>query len=268
MISANFGDDFAEKYDRLHGAIIALRTRKALLRLPIPLLDLRITGAFDIGSFPMSGRQSPSQGSGNAADYVNRPKPLESSVSMKTTLNQSAQSFPTPTMLVLYEDRAAGLRAMRFSGQLKPSLGYPDEISTEMWRCEMLEFPEVADQIVRQTASAEYVILSCRSDITLSHSTKRFVESWLRARKSDASGLIALFAPAHQDGSITRGICSYLEYVTKSAGVAFFSHHNLPTNTDRLPEFRHPASACAEQHPSYLNAYCPTCSSPEALTAS
>lgn len=157
---------------------------------------------------------------------------------------------PNPTesscrISVIYEDRAAGLRAKLFADNLAAAIRHEGEFPVAMWRCELLDLPEMIDLVSRETAKAEFVILSLRGDAGLPVATKHYVETWLGKIAGQQAGLVALFDPKNGDGRIAGSVCSYLQHVASAAGVAFFSQQSLApigTSATACPSLRSKAT--------------------------
>lgn len=128
---------------------------------------------------------------------------------------------------IIYEDRAAGLRAKLFADSLAAAIRHEGDFPIAMWRCELLDLPEMVDLASRETADAEFVILSLRGDVSLPVATKHYVEAWLGKIVGKQAGLVALFDPKRGDRRIVGSVCSYLQHVTSAAGVTFFSQQSL-----------------------------------------
>jgi hypothetical protein len=122
---------------------------------------------------------------------------------------------------IIYEDRAAGLRAKRFSDLLTELSGAADHSTPACWRFELIELPEIADLAARDAAASEFVIFSLRGDTSLSIATRGWIESWLA---DGPASLVALFDPERSRRNQTDGVRYYLRQAAADAGVAFFAH--------------------------------------------
>lgn len=98
-------------------------------------------------------------------------------------------------MTIIYEDRASGLIAKRFSDMLISSLGREVKCTLSCWRSELIDLPEVADEIARDAAASDFVILSLRGDSRLSMATRVWIGTWLAGAVDRPACLVALFDP-------------------------------------------------------------------------
>ena len=167
---------------------------------------------------------------------------------MKLTRIPSNPAHRQPaTISVIYEDRVSGLRAKRFAECLATAVAGDGKASMEMWRCELLEFPELAHQAAIESADAEYILLSLRGDTGLAPFTKHFLENWLNERRAAAPLLIALFDPVRGKNHVTRSICSYLETIAGNSGIHFLSQHTLSPIPEDSPVQPSPVAEPADQ---------------------
>jgi hypothetical protein len=125
---------------------------------------------------------------------------------------------------IIYDDRTTALRAKRFSDMLTASCGH-GRTTPACWRSELLELPELAEEIARDAAASEFVILSLRGDAGLSVEMKAWIESWLAGATGGPASLVALFDPERSIVRYVESARCYFRHVTGSAGVAFFGHY-------------------------------------------
>jgi hypothetical protein len=129
-----------------------------------------------------------------------------------------------PRITIIYEDRATGLRAKSFSDRLAEALGGEAGHPPACWRSELIELPEIAEEMARDAAASEFVILSLRGDTSLSLAAKRWIESWLTRVAGGPACLVALFDPERSVAPHADGARCYLRCVAARASVAFFAH--------------------------------------------
>jgi hypothetical protein len=140
------------------------------------------------------------------------------------TSTASASMSAAPRVTIIYEDRQSGLRAKRFSDLLNASLDGEPKGDPTCWRSELLVLPEIAEEIDRDSAASEFVILSLRGDTSLTVSAKRWLESWLEGAAGGPAILVAIFDPARSTLAQAESTRCYLRHVTADADVAFFAH--------------------------------------------
>jgi len=157
---------------------------------------------------------------------------------MKSVNESTANPVRSGTgIVIIYEDRATGLRAKRFADMLAASLGSECDCGMALWRSELIELPELAHEIARDAAASEFVIVSLRSDTSLSIATKDLLESWLALAAGGPSSLIALFDPVRTLVRFAESARFYLRQVATDAGVAFFGDFTAAPNEAKTIPF-------------------------------
>ncbi|MEI9892542.1 MAG: hypothetical protein WDN28_01120 [Chthoniobacter sp.] len=134
---------------------------------------------------------------------------------------------------ILYEDRATGLRAKRFSDMLAVSLGDLPPADPACWRLELIDLPALTDDISRDAAASEFLVLSLRGDTSLSRSSRQWLEALLENAERGTMSLIALFDPMRSVAPHADGLRCYLRQVTAQSGIAFFAHCSATPDDDR-----------------------------------
>jgi len=125
---------------------------------------------------------------------------------------------------IIYEDRETGLIAKRFADMLIASLGREEKCSLTCWRSELFDLPEFAEEIARDAAASEVVILSLRGDSSLSMATRGWIGTWLTGACDSSACLVALFDPERSRRGPAEGTRHYLRHVAGEARVGFFAH--------------------------------------------
>jgi len=137
---------------------------------------------------------------------------------------------------IIYDDRATALRAKRFSDLLVASCGGSNNQAPACWRSELIGLPGIAEEIVRDAAGSEFVILSLRGDASLSTEMKAWIEAWLVGAAGGPASLIAQFDPERSVAHHVENTRAYFRQVTASAGVAFFCHSTIsPSEPATIP---------------------------------
>ena len=127
---------------------------------------------------------------------------------------------------ILYEDRAAGFRAQHFGDQLDARIREDGNCRISCWRLELIELAALAEEIQRDAASSEFVIVALRGCSSLSMTIKRRVESWLKDA-AGVGGLVVLFDPRHCMSPHTESTRLYLRHAADKAGAAFYAHYTM-----------------------------------------
>lgn len=123
---------------------------------------------------------------------------------------------------LIYDDFSTGTRGKRFADMLAAAAS--EEHTIAPWRCEMLEWEGISDDVTRDAAMSDYVIFSLRGDGGLSFPVKRWVESWLDRAAAGATVIVALFDPTRSTAGHANGTRHYLRHVARTAGMDFFGH--------------------------------------------
>lgn len=165
-----------------------------------------------------------------------------------TTHSVSTPTRAAVSSVILYEDRAAGLRAKDFSDALAAQL--EAENITEVWRCDLLDRSGIAISAGYQATRSDFVILSLRGDTNLSPATRCWLESWLQHAGGGSALLIALFDPATSLALQVESTCACLRQIAIEAGINF--------NFQAEPAFE-AVPGCREDQPNFA----PTHSQPQ-----
>ncbi|MEO7319185.1 MAG: hypothetical protein ABIZ56_09370, partial [Chthoniobacteraceae bacterium] len=138
---------------------------------------------------------------------------------------------PAINFVIVYEDFATGIHAKHFAEMLAATSG-ADCGAMPLWRSEILEMPEFADDVARQAAESDYVILALRGDIHISFGVKNWIEAWLALAVAGPSCLVALLhSPRTSTSSAAR---YYLRNVTAAAGIDFFAHSTVASGEEPI----------------------------------
>jgi hypothetical protein len=135
-----------------------------------------------------------------------------------------------PGIVIIYDDRASGFQAKRFSDMLAASLGHPGQAAPVCWRSELMDLPGVAAEMRSDAARSEFVILSLRGNRGLSVEMKEWIEGWLAAASGGPSSLIALFDRERSIATYAESVRCYLRQVSFEAGIPFFAHCTIAMN--------------------------------------
>ena len=104
----------------------------------------------------------------------------------------AAQTRAAIGITIIYEDRVTGLRAKRFSDMLVASFCGEHSRTPACWRLQLVDLPEIAEEIAHDAAASEFVILSLRGNSSLSMAARAWIESWLASAADSAASLVVL----------------------------------------------------------------------------
>ena len=129
-------------------------------------------------------------------------------------------------IVIAYEDTEAGRHARNVCNALTEHLGPNSEMTSEMWRFDVLRIPECRELAGHGAAQADIIMISTHGEGHLPGDVKAWIEMWLR----DKDGLVALVALCDRPQS-ARGedwpIRSYLAGVAQRGQVEFFAEPDV-----------------------------------------
>jgi hypothetical protein len=136
--------------------------------------------------------------------------------SLVTNPNQPLDLVDRPkfSVVIIYEDSAAGTRAKHFCDRVIRRLVDECDFSLQLWNFQVLVFPKIGNSAAKAAAQADIMILSMHRKAQLSVQTRDWIERWSRLIADDRSALVALI----DRPGIGRGtVASTLDYLRKIA---------------------------------------------------
>ncbi len=130
-------------------------------------------------------------------------------------------------IVVIYEDVASGKRAKHFAEELAQRLGSTSPLDESLWRCDLLEYPEIATEAARAVADADYLIVALHRDRVLPLAAREWIESQLETAAREDTGLSVVLLNFGGDicGWHARGDARpYLRALCAEKGLPFFCH--------------------------------------------
>jgi hypothetical protein len=94
--------------------------------------------------------------------------------------------------ILIYEDRAAGLRAKEMSDRVAAQLEPGCEVSNEAWNFALLADPHLADLAASEAQEADMVIISAHDLTALPGQVRGWLETWLPERKGAQAAFVVL----------------------------------------------------------------------------
>jgi hypothetical protein len=125
---------------------------------------------------------------------------------------------------IVYEDFASGTRARHFAERLAKALGCTCLLTEALWRSELLDCPEIAEQAARTCADSDYLIISLRGDRDLPLATREWIEAQLDGAGGARTGLILLSDERNTQRRVLDGTRHHLRALCNAREMAFFSH--------------------------------------------
>lgn len=159
-------------------------------------------------------------------------------------------SFPTCSsdfqaddakIFVLYDDRAAGLRAKEFADRLAGACDGGRRSPDSLWRTELLDFAPIAEEAAREAAESDFIIISFALGSRMSLAIRHWLDQILAVCATRGTVLIALFDPAEADWRTVEASRHCCRSLATGNGVPFFSCVSLPpAKAPRLSSLNRP----------------------------
>jgi hypothetical protein len=132
---------------------------------------------------------------------------------------------PLFKILIAYETFSSGVRAREMSERLAARLQSEFEMSSDIWKFELLNHPQLREQAATEAAEADMVIMAARRAADLPAHIRDWIESWLPQRKEgSAAALVALLDEPEEEESRaeTPPLGAYLRRVAEEGHMDFF----------------------------------------------
>lgn len=139
--------------------------------------------------------------------------------------------LPLVNVTILYEDFGTGLRAKRSLDLLPAHLGAKAQLSTRLWRTQLLADPLFSEQAAREAAAADVIIISLHGQSPLSAAVRTWLDSWLHYKQPRPYALGVLLDPAQINQGGQNPVAGYLQQLAAIAGVDLFYGFSEPPGT-------------------------------------
>jgi hypothetical protein len=127
-------------------------------------------------------------------------------------------------VLIVYENFAAGKRAMEVCNFLLAQLGDEFEFGINMWKFEVLQHAKLSAMAVHDAIEAELIIVACDAAWELPTEVMLWAEAWVPAKQGQTAALLALFGNEAADfHSSIAPTSAYLKSVADRAGLDFLA---------------------------------------------
>lgn len=131
---------------------------------------------------------------------------------------------PKFSVVIIYEDSAAGKRAKHFYDNLIHELEEECDFTLELWNFQVLAISEIWHSTVQVAGQADFVILSLHGKAALPVEITRWIETWSRLIAGSNAALIALVDKPRTRGGTAASTLAYLRKVADRKGVSFYPH--------------------------------------------
>lgn len=159
---------------------------------------------------------------------LNDPAPRAHTCSMQNAGKQrSARSsggkaVPTFRVVIVYEDFRTAAQAKRAYDFLAANLTHEWQVTSQMWKFELLRIPELREMAANDAAKANLIIVSCHGDEELPAGVTDWIEMW-QGEKGEPVALVALFDRPPEQAEHARATQACLERVAKRGHMEFFT---------------------------------------------
>jgi hypothetical protein len=147
---------------------------------------------------------------------------MQSAATHSSSLSSEREGIPVFRVVIAYEDFATGKQAKKACDFLVENLSHEWQVTSQMWKFEVLSLPELRDMAAKDAAMADLIIVSSRGDAELSPDVKSWIEMW-QGLAGGAVALFALFDNSLERGAHAQSTYAYLAGVAKRGRMEFFA---------------------------------------------
>lgn len=133
-------------------------------------------------------------------------------------------------VVIVYEDFAAGQRAMDTRNLIAAEFGGDAEVRTGIWKFEVLANPELSRRAALEAAEADVVIVSTSRARELPVELTDWMESWLPQKRGQTAALVALLGVGAAGNASASSAGSYLKSAAEDASLEFI-HREIPAES-------------------------------------
>jgi len=150
---------------------------------------------------------------------------MQRTLSFPPVDSPEVESNPIFNVLIAYEDFETGKHAKETYDFLAQNLGGECQLTSQMWKFDVLSIPKLREIAVRDATMADIILISSHGDPLPGHVLK-WAESW-SMEGTQALALVALFdRPDAQTGG-SNSVREYLADLAKRGQMEFFAQPNL-----------------------------------------
>ena len=133
-----------------------------------------------------------------------------------------SEDVPVFSVVIAFEDFETGRQAKRAYDFLVANLSHEWQVTSQMWKFELLSIPELREMAASDATSAKLIIISSRGDRELPANVKEWIELW-RGYQGGTVGLITLFHCLTDQLNHAKATQAYLESVARRGHMEFFN---------------------------------------------
>jgi len=159
---------------------------------------------------------------------------MQETVVARSASQLDFENCPLFKVVIAYEDFEMGNHAKHLYDFLTQNLGEDFELSSQMWKFDVLSIPKLREIAIKDAIEADILVISSRGGQGLATGAKVWIESWL-TQGTRADALVALFGCEVQE---TQTVRDYLADVACRGGLEFFAQPDQwPGNEHSMDEF-------------------------------
>ena len=145
---------------------------------------------------------------------------METSTGNGTSLAHELSDRPTLKAVIIYEDRATGIRAKCFYEDLVYELKGKFDLNLDLWSFQVLSIQKIGHSAALVAAQADVVLLSLCGDAELPAEIREWIETWSQLIAGNDPALV-LLVDRHQTSKTCVAV-DYLQGVANKLGIDFF----------------------------------------------
>ena|ERR1035437_3424380 len=159
---------------------------------------------------------------------IEQSRPRAHSLAMQSAaidppvVSSDGEIIPVFSVVIAYEDFTTGKQAKRAADFLVANLSHEWQVTSQMWKFEVLSIPELREMAAKDAAMADLIIVSSHGDDELPADVKGWVEMW-RGHEGGAGALVAFFDRPPEHAGHAQVTHAYLEGVAKRGQMEFFA---------------------------------------------
>ena len=145
------------------------------------------------------------------------------------------ETKPAFDVVVIYDDRSAARRAMRFFSELVREFGDEFEFHCDLWRFDWLDLPQVRAAAVLESSVADLLIVCAQCDADLPGPVKDWLNRCIAEKTPGSGGLVAMLESHRSAYDIQTRTRHFLQSAANRGGLDFFLHEvDLPETRREL----------------------------------
>jgi hypothetical protein len=150
--------------------------------------------------------------------------PVQSTFSNRPAQTPETEAKVTFNVVLIYEDRPTGKRAMAAFRCLADHLQDEFLVRNSLWSLDLLRNPQIRDVAAAETADADMIVVSIHGHKDLPDVVKASLKKWLNRKKTREGALVALVDPDVERENSASPTLAYLRDIADRAKLDFFAH--------------------------------------------